>query len=160
MSDVIKQASGKAREIPILASGFLLFATGLLLAGCLDTTSDASFATAREAKDAGYVDNGWIPRWLPDAATDIREAHDVDSNVSMLAFSLPDSSSVALPDTCIPIDHQRIFPAALQRSWWPDEKTLQTSYSFFRCSADATRYRFVGVSMQQARVLHWRTNGD
>ena len=156
MNDAIEQASGKVRLSKV---GTALLAT-ILLGGCLDTTFDASFTTAREARDAGYVDAGWIPDWLPDDATDIRETHDVDSNASMLAFSAPNPGRLALPDTCEPVGHQRIFPASFQRSWWPDEKTLRTSYRLFRCSAEHTTYRFVGVSEQRARVLHWRTYGD
>ncbi|HEV7270058.1 hypothetical protein [Pseudoxanthomonas sp.] len=133
---------------------------GTVVTGCVDTVSDATFATAREARDAGYIEKGWIPPWLPDHATDIREAHDLDSNVSMLTFSLPPPTAVPLPDTCHAIGHAQTRPAPLQRPWWPDEEALETSYVFFRCQADATRHRFVGVSVQQARVLHWRTYGD
>ena len=141
-------------------SVLVLSALGTLLLGCVDTLYDVSFATAREARDAGYVDKGWIPSWLPENATDIREAHDVDTRISVLAFSLPDARTLALPDTCHPVEHERTFPAPLQRAWWPDQESLRTSYVFFRCAADATQYRFVGVNARQARVLHWRTYGD
>lgn len=137
-----------------------LFALDALLSGCVDTLSEVSFATAREARDAGYVDKGWIPSWFPDSATDIREAHDLDTSVSLLAFSVPDARALVLPDTCLPVEYAQTFAAPLQRSWWPDEDSLRTSYVFFRCTADATRYRFVGVNVQQARVVHWRTYGD
>lgn len=137
-----------------------LFALGALLSGCVDTLSEVSFATAREARDAGYVDKGWIPSWLPDSATDIREAHDLDTSVSLLAFSVPDARALVLPDTCRPVEFAQTYPALLRRSWWPDDESLRSSYAFFRCTADATQYRFVGVSLQQTRVLHWRTHGD
>lgn len=144
----------------VRASVLAIFALSSLLAGCLDTLSDVSFNTAQEARNAGHVDKGWIPSWLPDNAADIHEAHDVDSNISMLAFSLPDTRTLVLPDTCHPVEFAQTYPAPLQRPWWPDDESLRSSYAFFRCTADATRYRFVGVSPQQARVLQWRTHGD
>ena len=160
VSDSIVAVSRAPHPIGGRALAVVLSALGTVVTGCVDTVSDATFAAAREARDAGYIENGWIPPWLPDNATDIREAHDLDTNVSMLAFSLPPPTAASLPDTCHAIEHAQTLPAPLQRPWWPDEESLRTSYVFFRCPEDATRSRFVGVSVQQARVLHWRTYGD
>jgi hypothetical protein len=137
------------RPVRIRASALVVFTLSSLLAGCLDTLPDVSFTTAQEARNAGYVDKDWIPSWLPDNATDIHEAHDVDSNISMLAFSLPDTRTLVLPDTCRPVEFAQTYPAPLRRPWWPDDESLRSSYAFFRCTADATQYRFVGVSLQQ-----------
>lgn len=160
LNHTIPQAIARLVYVRLSASAFTLVAISTLLAGCLDTLSDAHFATAEEARDAGYVHSGWIPPWLPDDATDIHEAHDVDTNISMLAFALPDPDALTLPDTCRPIEYAQLFDPPLERSWWPDEESLRTSYAFFRCSAEHTTYRFVGVSARQARVLHWRTYGN
>ena len=161
MNDDTPQEPGGLCRVRIRASAaaFALVAVSMLLSGCLDTLLDVHFATAKEARDAGYVDGGWIPTWFPDDATDIDESHDVDTNISMLAFSLPDPGALVLPDTCRPVEHTQTFPPPLERAWWPDEASLRTSYVFFRCPAEHTTYRFVGMSVQQARVLHWRTYG-
>lgn len=149
----------RLRSIRLRAVAFLLAAVGVPLSGCVGTLLDAHFATTQEARDAGYVDRGWIPTWIPASATDIHESHDVDTGVSMLAFSLPDPRALVLPDTCRPVERAQVLPPPLDRAWWPDEASLRTSYVFFRCSADHTTHRFVGLSAQQARVLHWRTYG-
>ena len=60
----------------------------LCLAGCLETM-ESSYATRQEAVEAGQVAKGWIPRWVPASATNLREIHNLDSNASALAFDLP-----------------------------------------------------------------------
>lgn len=77
---------------------FLLFALCLILTSC-DLVMDSSYATKQEAVDAEMIAKGWIPAWVPEEATDLREVHDLDSNVSALAFSKPRSKQVAGPST-------------------------------------------------------------
>ncbi|HEY5803052.1 MAG TPA: hypothetical protein VIT90_05095 [Lysobacter sp.] len=120
-------------------------------------TLDTSFSTAKEAVDAGMVEKGWIPDWLPQDATGLREVHDVDSNASELSFASPTFSQIHLPSDCRPIAYKDTVPARIGRDWWPAEDVLGRSYTFFRCQADHTEYRFVGISRAEGRALHWRT---
>ena len=137
---------------------FSLIATACLLAsGCFWETTDASYSTAKEVIDSGYLDKGWIPRWLPSDATNLQETHNIDSNVSELSFSIPGAESLLLPASCSPVAFKDTVPAYIQRGWWPNEQDLRESYTFFRCTADATDYTFVGVSSSSQNVLHWRT---
>lgn len=129
----------------------------LVAAGCFLETMDASFATAAEARAAGYVAKGWIPPWLPGDATDVREVHDLDTNVSELSFAIPARDSLELPPECKPVEYSGTVRAYIRRHWWPGETELQQSYVFFRCPADAADYVFVSVSKAGTRVLHWRT---
>jgi hypothetical protein len=135
----------------------LIIATCLTTAGCLRETLDASYATSEEVIRSGYLEKGWIPRWLPGNATDIRETHNIDSNVSELSFVIPDQSSVVLPEDCKPVEYAHTVRAYIRRRWWPGEQELESSYVFFQCQADAADYRFVGIAKSGRRVLHWRT---
>jgi hypothetical protein len=54
----------------------------LLLAGCADLIVTASFDSYREAGETGYVEQGWIPDYIPATAGRIEEAHDLDTNQS------------------------------------------------------------------------------
>jgi hypothetical protein len=128
-----------------------------LVSGCFWETTDASYGTAAEAMDSGVMGKGWIPEWLPQDATDLREVHNVDSNVSELSFTTPHAKSVRLPADCRPVEHADTVQAYIRRSWWPSEGELQQSYAFFRCSADFTDYRFVAINKAGNRVLYWRT---
>lgn len=124
---------------------------------CAWETLDASYLTARDAVDAGMVEKGWIPKWLPQDATNLREVHDVDSRVSELSFTVPSASAIHLPAECRPAAYADTVRAWIRRDWWPDDDALERSYVFFRCQADHTEYRFVAISKAGDRVLHWRT---
>jgi hypothetical protein len=59
----------------------------LLIAGCTDRY-EASFATYADAKSRGALERGgWLPDFLPESATEIREEHDIDSNELWVTFS-------------------------------------------------------------------------
>jgi hypothetical protein len=133
------------------------FALGLLFAGCSWETMDASWPTAAEAIEDGYVEKGWIPAWMPRQATGIRETHNLDSNASALSFSIPGRDVLRLPSACVPVAHADTVPVYIRRRWWPDEQALREDFTFFRCPADAADYVFVAVDHAGRRVLHWRT---
>ena len=129
----------------------------LLTTGCFLETADASYSTAKDVIDSGYLEKGWIPRWLPPDATNLQETHNIDSNASELSFSIPSRDSLALPESCTPIEFKDTVPAYIKRRWWPSELELRDSYAFYRCPPDAADYMFVGVRADGQRVLHWRT---
>ena len=137
---------------------FLLFALCLILISCdLDLVMDSSYATKQEAVDVEMIAKGWIPAWVPEEATDLREVHDLDSNVSALAFSKPRSKQLLLPPGCRPVNHSATQPALFNRSWWPSEAALKRSYTFFRCEPEFGKSIFVATSSTGNRVLFWRT---
>ncbi|WP_223482599.1 MULTISPECIES: hypothetical protein [Stenotrophomonas] len=118
---------------------------------------DSSYATKQEAVDAEMIAKGWIPAWVPEEATDLREVHDLDSNVSALAFSKPRSKQLLLPPGCRPVNHSATQPALFNRSWWPSETALKRSYIFFRCEPEFGKSIFVATSGTGDHVLFWRT---
>lgn len=134
----------------------LLFALCLILTSC-DLVMDSSYATKQEAVDAEMITKGWIPAWVPEEATDLREVHDLDSNVSALAFSKPRSKQLLLPPGCRPVNHSATRPALFNRSWWPSEAALKRAYTFFHCEHEIDRSVFVATSRTGDRVLFWRT---
>ncbi len=134
----------------------ILFALCLILTSC-DLVMDSSYATKQEAVDAEMIAKGWIPAWVPEEATDLREVHDLDSNVSALAFSKPRSKQLLLPPGCRPVNHSATQPALFNRSWWPSETALKRSYTFFCCEPEFGKSIFVATSSTGNRVLFWRT---
>lgn len=63
------------------------------LCGCSSDVLSSSHATRAEAADT--IGRGWIPAVLPESATDIRESHNLDTNVGhgTFAFGAGDSHS-------------------------------------------------------------------
>lgn len=133
-----------------------LFALCLILTSC-DLVMDSSYATKQEAVDAEMIAKGWIPAWVPQEATDLREVHDLDSNVSALAFSKPRSKQLLLPSGCRPVNHSATQPALFNRSWWPSDAALKRAYTFFRCEPEFDKSVFVATSRTGDHVLFWRT---
>jgi len=118
---------------------------------------DSAFDTTQEAIDADMVDKGWIPDWVPHAATHLREVHDLDSNTSALAFTKPRTLPLKLPADCRAIASGDSDPVAFNRNWWPGEATLNGSYRVLRCTPQSGKSVFVAVSRSEDRVLFWRT---
>jgi hypothetical protein len=67
----------------------------LTLAGCSDVYTE-TYATWQEAKDAGAVQRGWIGSFVPTSAVDIKETHNIDTNVQTLLFAVPPSQVPAM----------------------------------------------------------------
>lgn len=132
----------------------------LLLAGCLASdTLDTSFDTLAAAREAGMVERGWIPGWVPEGAIALKEVHDVDNNTSALAFELPPDVKVALPEGCLFAHYAETLPGPFERRWWPRQAVLASRYTFFTCPAPHTGFEFVGMRRDGRHVLHWRTYG-
>lgn len=55
-----------------------------LLSACTDDVLSSSHATRVDAADT--IGRGWVPAVLPKSATDIRETHNLDSNVGHGSF--------------------------------------------------------------------------
>ncbi|MBN9693605.1 MAG: hypothetical protein J0M24_25445 [Verrucomicrobia bacterium] len=65
--------------------GALLVASTVLLTGC-DETMRMNYPSAAAARADGAVQRGWLPGALPDSATNISEAHDLDINTGGGSF--------------------------------------------------------------------------
>ncbi|MDH5828919.1 hypothetical protein QFW80_00070 [Luteimonas sp. M1R5S18] len=125
----------------------------LLLVGCLNDTLDASYDSLADVD----MTKGWVPAWLPETAVNLREVHNLDSNASALAFDIPPGGAWQLPEHCRSVTFADTAPSHFDRSWWPSESSLSSSYSLYQCKADASPdFAFVGISKTGRRGVHWR----
>ena len=69
--------------LSVLAVAWLIFD----LASELSLVRRSTYATGEQARE--LIGLGWLPSWFPAGATDIRHAHDLDTNLSQTRFSLP-----------------------------------------------------------------------
>lgn len=129
----------------------------LSVTGCLDTTLDVSYSSMGDAVADGAVDRGWIPEWIPANARNLREVHDLDNNLSALAFEIPPRTHWPLPDGCITVRFAQTPPNHFSRDWWPSRKELEREYAFFECRRDPVRHVFVGRRLDGRGGLHWRS---
>lgn len=77
--------------IALMATVGAMIATGLVLVLIVveATGGSASYDTMGEAHSAGAVSRGWVPSFLPMAAYEIAESHDMDTNERCSRASLP-----------------------------------------------------------------------
>ncbi|MGE6333288.1 hypothetical protein [Stenotrophomonas sp. NPDC077659] len=97
---------------------------------------------------------------MPLDATDLREVHDLDSNVSELAFHKPVATAFHLPAHCWKTTYTSSARASIQRSRWPPDSVLQMSYTVFSCGPEFGRATFVAINNSGDQVLFWRTYRD
>jgi hypothetical protein len=135
----------------------LLLVSCIALGGCVWENVDATYDSMANAISEGAVTKGWIPPWLPQGATNLQEVHNLDTNVSSLAFDIRDGTGWKLPAQCEPIRYGDTVPPSLKRSWWPTDAELSEFYEFFECEADASPdHVFVGTKRDGHGGLHWR----
>jgi hypothetical protein len=58
----------------------VLLICGLALYSGCSERFESSYADKAAAVEDGAVRRGWIPPWVPESATAIREVHDLDTN--------------------------------------------------------------------------------
>jgi hypothetical protein len=138
----------------LLIRSALLFVAAIV-ASC-DDRQEAFYPTAVEARRADAVGRGWIPGWLPKSARAIHEAHNIDTNQSMLAFSFDAGDVPNLSTSCRQIQPGALRPVPFKLVWWPkdvppsDPVTHRRTY--YRCDDG----EYVAVAADDGQLFHWR----
>jgi hypothetical protein len=139
----------------LLISGTL----SLLLLGCGENI-EAHYSTYAELHAADSGARSWMPQWLPRSATDIRDWHNLDSNGTLIAFTVPRATS-ALLEGCRPTSEAK--NPVEQSSWWPDDQAF-AKLQHFDCEERVTyadgrvevRRAGAATDSQRNRIYFWR----
>jgi hypothetical protein len=87
----------------------------LATAGCAVDRHEVAYTDYFDAKAQDAIKREWVPEWLPEVVTDIREVHAGDTRKTLLRAQLPQGAS--LPDECAPVD---VPPTpSLDAAWFP-----------------------------------------
>jgi hypothetical protein len=69
-------------------------------AGCNGETVTNSFSNYSEMQSSGIFEKGWLPSYLPKSATNIKESHDLDSNIVNATFVFNPSDIESVKENC------------------------------------------------------------
>ena len=136
---------------------------GILPIGCRDIeVVTASYATLDEARAAGAVDRGWLPKDLPPGTREIREAHDPDSNRRWGLFNFPPGESEALKRLLgseLSFDGISCNPPR-RIEWWPVLLRQQLDHSQIQATgvrgyAAKENDLIFAVNWAQGRAYYW-----
>ncbi len=119
--------------------------------------SVASYATLAEAKRVGAVETGHVPVFVPPSATNLQEAHAIDTVQSVLTFDFDPADLSRLTRSCQPVGAEDVEPIAIQTAWVPPD--LQTpadapAYMFFACSDEGG---YLAVDRAAGKAFFWRS---
>jgi hypothetical protein len=135
-------------NLACIRTGFRLLFTLLLtgLSACIPIDEvENSFDNYGQAEDAGIIESGWIPAWLPETAVDIQEKHNLDTNAGLLFFTTVDQFTI--PEGC---DAAGITPSAtLTAEWWPGAKVMEMPV--YSCGDG-----FLAVDEASSTIYFWR----
>ncbi|WP_162374345.1 hypothetical protein [Pseudoxanthomonas sangjuensis] len=113
------------------------------------------FDSRNEITESGYFEKGWIPRWLPDSATNIREKHEVDTIATVLVFEYSSGDEPPFGNECVATDSERVSAPRLTAHWWPAVAQLKAMPLLYRCPDDNSG--FLAASADGKTAYFWRT---
>lgn len=97
----------------------------VVLAGCAQQRHEAAWDDLVTARQQDAIDRGWVPEWLPEAATDVVEADRPSTAEVVMRATLPDDVPV---DACSPDEDLPEPPRDLAPSdgpWEPEPQGLR-----------------------------------
>lgn len=113
----------------------------LIVSACSERI-EVKYGSFGEAVEAGAVERGWIPDFLPSSSTQIRDVHDLDTNEGWLRFEYASEDREALVGRLIPASTSELTAAPLRDprvDWWDHERLLALAEG----EAGASVYRSV-----------------
>jgi hypothetical protein len=114
-----------------------------MLVGCSGINVQTEvYQTLDEARAAGAIERGWIPRGLPDSASDLRAAH-LENGNRWGVFAFDSARGAALKElTGDEITSGVACDAPGRLEWWP---------RILRSPIDLDRVKSTGLRMYRAR---------
>jgi hypothetical protein len=140
---------------------FVLLLVVLFASGCerLETVENA-YASFGDALRAGAVGEGkWIPELVPPSATDIREAHNLDTNEIWVTFHFSSAELSLITRQCTRATAEIVSrPRRRPGRWWPETllpnptaKTSGNAYVHYECGGKT----FLSIDPANERAYYW-----
>ena len=105
-----------------------------------------TYATYAEAQKDGMIEKGWIPAFVPETATNLHLAINLDTNNSLLSFEAPEKALDDVAD-CAAVSQKGSH--ALNARWWSDEYYNDSATRFYRCGKEKW------LAVNKNKVWYW-----
>lgn len=126
---------------------------------------ESHFISYGQFRSSEVFEKHWAPRWISETATNIHEAHDLDTNAVFLAFSVPEGEHVQIKE-CVAVEERSLERPSLKgRSldWWPvflrkaaGPLKHQTGIQTYACTVPGHDTRaFLVVNAGERSVWYW-----
>jgi hypothetical protein len=95
--------------------------SSVALMACRDM-KESHYPSLADARRAGAVARGWLPDFLPESSSEIKEIHNIDTNQIWCAFefSIEETRSLQQHLTAIePTSVSTVQVRAVDVAWWP-----------------------------------------
>lgn len=94
-----------------------LACAALVATGCAADRREVAYTDYFQAKAQDAIKREWVPEWLPETTTDIREVHAGDTGRALLRATWPTDAD--LPTDCVPVDVPP--PPSFGADWFPED---------------------------------------
>jgi hypothetical protein len=106
----------------LLVSRVILFGLTMVFAGCGDKLPESSYDSIASAKNAGAIDRGWIPDYLPASSYDIHEIHRLSSPTGWCSFKFAPIGVERFRNTLQASGSRTLTVSRIESpdtTWWP-----------------------------------------
>jgi hypothetical protein len=131
-----------------LILGVILLATMGILTACnpLSEVQEKQYNDYTSLVEAGEIERGWAPKFLPASATNIHIKYNLENNAILLAFDFDPADAAAMTQACHPVN---LAPTpTLTADWWPQEITSESFAHVYECAGGY-------LALQEGRGYYW-----
>ena len=149
---------------PFKRSLLAVVAFGLLSVACRETV-ESSYPDLATARLEGALSRGWLPAYLPESATSLRERHNLDSNATLLFFRFDSADAFTASAPCVAVAEAEVpAPPRLGRTkWWPKGllSARRGGLRLFRCQdprlPKQPSHSWLAIDAARGEAFFWRT---
>jgi hypothetical protein len=130
---------------------FNIVVLALLLGGCTETPA-SNHPDYESAKV--LIEAGWLPAWLPKTATEIREAHNIDTNAVSAMFK-PNTKDLWIPVDCKQIGPYQAKQPSVKPKWWPGDVPANRLSTYRHVFYECANRSYLAVLSSGSEAYYW-----
>jgi len=124
------------------------------------------YASYNDMLEGSAVERGWVPSFVPQSATDIRETHCIERSDQWMKFRFEPSEMEEMLEMVTPVakDSVRLPPhgPTIICSWWPHTLVNNTksgelsNYEFYEYKSARSNLGYLAIESDKPRAWYWQ----